>query len=93
MKIKLVVLMFMKNEQIKNTGQMVRRGQLEKLPKGKMRKIARGGVNGSNCQGGKGVNNLDKGTFPFGLIALVRTWVQFETSLLQFIPINAVSII
>ena len=54
----------MKTKQIMNTGQMVRRGQIGKLPGG--------GAKGENCQGGKqGQKSAQGGHCP---IAIVRPW-------------------
>ena len=59
--------MIMKTKYVKNTGQMVRRGQIGKLPGGQRRHIARGVGKGVKLPGvGKG------GHCPFFPIALVR---------------------
>ena len=68
--------MIMKTKHVKNTGQMVRRGQIGKLP---------GGAKGANCEGGGQTGQIAKGGgeqrgqkiaqgghCPFCLIALVR---------------------
>ena len=42
--------MIMKTKLVKSSGQMVRRGEIEKLPGGQRGQL-RGGANGANCQG------------------------------------------
>ena len=66
--------MLMKTKHVKNTGQVVRRGKIGKLPGGgcKGGKLP-GGANGKNCQGrANKAKNCSGGHCPFCPIAIVR---------------------
>ena len=67
--------MIMKTKHAKNTGQMVRRGNIEKLPGGggQRGQIARGGLTGKIVKRDpKGPKNCTGGHWPFCPIAIVR---------------------